>query len=370
MCYGCSHCLRGYNLQFCDNCQGCSDSFYLKNCIGCKNCFGCHNLINKEYYLFNKKLTKEEYNSEIKKLNLGSYSVRNKVEKFLIKHLSSVTIPEIYGYQNENVSGNYIYNSQNVHESFYVKECQDIFHCDNVQNIKDSMDVSFYGASGENNNLYNGEGLGHGVQNVVCSKLIWGGSNNVYYSYECFGCSDIFACTGLKKKKFCIFNRQYSEQDYHKLKDKIITKIKAEGEWGSFFPISISPFCYNETVAQEFYPLDSQSVQKYGSSWKHRLVNSKNKTDFTDEISKEFMESILHCEISGASYKINRQEYDFLEQHAIPMPRTCPDVRYSKITSRGQNRENFTSCLKCGGSVATFNTGNIVCLKCYQEQYQ
>ena len=32
------------------------------------------------------------------------------------------------------------------------------------------------------------------------------------------------------------------------------------GEWGEFFPSSISPFGYNETIAQEYFPLESSQL--------------------------------------------------------------------------------------------------------------
>jgi hypothetical protein len=32
------------------------------------------------------------------------------------------------------------------------------------------------------------------------------------------------------------------------------------GEWGEFFPSSLSPFGYNETVAQEYYPLTRDDI--------------------------------------------------------------------------------------------------------------
>jgi len=32
------------------------------------------------------------------------------------------------------------------------------------------------------------------------------------------------------------------------------------GEWGEFFPASLSPFGYNETVAQEYFPLSREEV--------------------------------------------------------------------------------------------------------------
>jgi hypothetical protein len=31
--------------------------------------------------------------------------------------------------------------------------------------------------------------------------------------------------------------------------------MKSTGEWGEFFPLALSPFGYNETVAQDYFPI-------------------------------------------------------------------------------------------------------------------
>jgi hypothetical protein len=50
-------------------------------------------------------------------------------------------------------------------------------------------------------------------------------------------------------------NKQYTKEEYEKLLPKIIAHMKKTGEWGEFFPISISPFNYEETPAMDYYPL-------------------------------------------------------------------------------------------------------------------
>ncbi|MCH2188477.1 hypothetical protein MK079_01450, partial [Candidatus Gracilibacteria bacterium] len=40
-------------------------------------------------------------------------------------------------------------------------------------------------------------------------------SRNCYLGYDLVDCSDCFGCTGLRNKRFCIFNKQYSQQDYY-----------------------------------------------------------------------------------------------------------------------------------------------------------
>jgi hypothetical protein len=32
------------------------------------------------------------------------------------------------------------------------------------------------------------------------------------------------------------------------------------GEWGEFFPSSLSPFGYNETVANEYFPMKREDI--------------------------------------------------------------------------------------------------------------
>ena len=38
--------------------------------------------------------------------------------------------------------------------------------------------------------------------------------------------------------------------------------MKKRGEYGEFFPASMSPFGYNETVAHEYFPLSKEEITK------------------------------------------------------------------------------------------------------------
>jgi len=37
----------------------------------------------------------------------------------------------------------------------------------------------------------------------------------------------------------------------------------SSGEWGEFFPIEMSPFGYNETIAQEYFPITQDESKNY-----------------------------------------------------------------------------------------------------------
>ncbi|MDP2669632.1 MAG: hypothetical protein Q8O99_01105 [bacterium] len=75
-CIGVSKC---QNIFYAHNCSSCSDSALLYGCHGCHHCIGCTNLVNKSYHLFNKPVSKDEFDAARKKLFSGS---RADVQKF------------------------------------------------------------------------------------------------------------------------------------------------------------------------------------------------------------------------------------------------------------------------------------------------
>jgi len=86
-------------------------------------------------------------------------------------------------------------------------------------------------------------------------------SNNVLYSDTCHACKDCFGCVGIRHKQYCIFNKQYSQEEYEQLVPKIIEHMKQTGERGEFFPTDMSIFGYNETEAQTYYPMTKEEVE-------------------------------------------------------------------------------------------------------------
>jgi len=59
----------------------------------------------------------------------------------------------------------------------------------------------------------------------------------------------LFGCIGLKRNEYCVLNRQYSKDEYKKTVLRLIEHMKKTGEYGEFFPIDISPFKCEDTVA-------------------------------------------------------------------------------------------------------------------------
>jgi len=276
LCFECVNCENCYDCRFCQNSTNCSESWFLKNCIGCSNCFGCINLRNKQYYFLNKKYSKEEYFAKLEKLNLNKYSglrdMRNKFDKFFKEHFQKY----MQGVQNEDSTGDYLSNTQRCEECFDVRNAQDSKFLYEVRNVKNSYDITDFGAEKGIEFCYEVHETGEGVQNICFADQVWEGCHDIFYSKMCTQNShDLFGCVGLKHAQYCIFNKQYSKEEYFELRKKIIEHMKSMGEFGEFFPITMSPFAYNETLAQDYMSLSKEEVLARGWSWKDEDEGSK-----------------------------------------------------------------------------------------------
>ncbi len=395
---GCELCYESINSENCYNCLyiqdtfNCSDSVFLKNCIGCRYCIGCVNLRNKEYHIFNTPCTKAEFEIALKELS--SFSGVQKWQKlFQEKQLLS---PRRFmeGISNENVIGNYIRHSQNVTDCFDCSNIRDCKFCTNIHFLSDSYDVDYFGIAETNDLLYECDGVGLGAHHLLFSKIIWGGSSDCMYCYECFKSQDCFGCSGLKSAQYCILNKQYTKEEYEALVPKIIEHMKQtplnpplsgggkqSGEWGEFFPIELSPFAYNETVAQEYFPMSKEEVLAKGWKWRDEIVEmpkvskvipASRLPDSIDDIPDDILNWAIECEESGKPFKIQKAELEFYRKMRLPIPHFHPDVRHAhRMAKRNPRKLWERNCDKCGVPIQTTyapeRPEKVFCERCYQE---
>lgn len=276
----------------------------------------------------------------------------------------------------ENCDGNNIFNSKNCHSCWLAVDCEDCSYCDGVRNMKDCYDVSYYGCTNTNELLYECEGVGHGIFNSKFCKLCWGNSQNLEYCYECFNCQDCFGCVGLKKAKFCIFNQQYTEAEYHELRKKIIVQMMTEKTYGEFFPIALSPFGYNQSIAHDYLPLTKEKALAQKYHWQDDEPRSKYVgEDYVipakiEDTPDTICSKILQCEQMGRNYKIQAQELKFYRKMELPVPRHCPEVRHeARMRLRNPRQLWQRQCQQCNTSIQTpcapDRPEKILCEKCY-----
>jgi len=78
-------------------------------------------------------------------------------------------------------------------------------------------------------------------------------SQDLFYCDNCHGCKNCFGCVGLRKKEYCILNKQFTRQEYEEFLPSIISHMTSTQEWGEFFPIEKSIFPYEDTLAAEYF---------------------------------------------------------------------------------------------------------------------
>lgn len=362
-----------YNCSFVYNSQTCSDSYFLNNCIGCKHCIYCSNLNQKEYFIFNQPGTKEQY-EEIAK-SFGSYSfLMDKKEKFQEFRLH---FPNKYlkGFQYENCSGNYLVNCKDAEICFDSanlwtgKYCNQIF----IQG-KDCMDLQ---ECGECELMYECTGVGYNSYNMKFCMFCMNEISDMEYCHLCFNSSHLFGCIGLKRNKFCILNKQYTEEEYHAIKERIINHMKNTGEYGEFFPAKYSSFPYNLSVAQDWYPLTKEEALAKGYKWRDPDKKEYQKSNYEipdsiDEVPKTITQKVLACADCGRNYKIGEPEYMFYIKKNLPLPRKCFHCRHNDRFKLRPGRKLFDkNCGKCGTEILTAYSPEmpdiVYCEKCYLD---
>lgn len=381
-CYEVENCYDCYNLRWSKDCTACYDSCFMENCIGCRNCFGCINLHQQEYCIFNKKHSRKEYEDFLRESSLESRAAIAKwSEKF-----RSFALPEPRKYSHilnaENCSGDYVVSSKDCRECYHVHDAEHCTYGEHVwRNSKFNMDVSTVGRGAEL--VYESINTGISAYNNAFCIQAWTGSD-LRYCYSCFDSKNSFGCVGLKKNSYCIFNKEYPREQYDPLVSRIIDHMKDTGEYGEFFPPSISPFGYNESVAAEFFPLERESALAEGFQWSDYeapLPDLKEKQPLQGEeipdrlegTGDEITEQVLKCSESGKYYRITSQELEFYRAHKIPLPDLHPDVRHWKrLNQRNPQQLWDRSCDKCNSPIlstyAPDRPETVFCEKCFQRE--
>src|SRR3989344_3154629 len=376
MCFASVDCTKCNQTYFSQNCSGCFDSAFLYDCRNCQNCLFSFNLRNKSYHVFNKQVSKEEF-EKIKRETFSSFSATEKAMYDFRKSVQEKALHKFMtGERNSNVSGEFIYNSKNVHNSYYIHDGEnEKYAVRGGKGQKDAMDV--FG-------VHAGE-LAYECNNIDFSSRCFfsiNGENNISSDYlvDCDHVSNSFGCISVRKKEHCILNKQYDEKTYKELRTKIIAQMSEKSYadkkkrtyvYGELFPAEISPHSYNATLAQEYIPISQDQPADMGYSWndveEKSYTPSKSWKDLPDtiaEVDDTILSEIILCQSwdmdkksaqghkCTKAFRINPNELAVYRKWNIPLPRKCPNTRNFEI-SQFRNPVNFwhRKC-QCNGNTS------------------
>jgi CxxC-x17-CxxC domain-containing protein len=399
LCYQSFNCDRSFYTLFSSSCNHCSHTFFSYDCEGCDNIFMCQNLKNKNYCIKNKQFSKEEYFEKIKYLSFQKYDD-------LAKLLSESEKMKKIAINKEN-------NNLNTEKSTgdYLNEVKNSYHCFNLykaENCKFVCDLDSDGNSCyDMNYLVEAENCYEGISvtwynNIFCNMTIYGKYN--YYCDLCSNCENCFACISLEKKSYCILNKQYTKEAYEKLVPKIIEYMQKTGEWWEFFSSSISPFGYNETVANEYFSISLKTGLKWEinyidrewnifktlqEAWERpvfkystyeapfpkveKIIPASKLPQDIEEIPDDILNWAIECEITKKPFRIIKQELEFYRKHNLPIPKKHPDQRHLDRMKLRNPRKLFRRiCDKCGKEIQTTYAPErkeiVYCEECYNKE--
>ena len=376
LCYESVTLVRCYQTFFSNMCKDSRNLFFCKNCADCSDCFGCINLKHKKYYIFNKKYSKEECFRKLKEFGIERNDCIDTLKKQTQKEHWKYPVRFMNGKKNNNVTGQHINNSKDAFNSYMVNNVENVkhFQFSILNETKDCYDCTVVGWAASR--VYESTVIGDRTYDIKFCLECWPDVRELEYCAYCQSSSNLFACVGLRHKQYCIFNKQYTKEEYLEL----VPKIKAQMnelpfvdkngnvyKYGEFFPPEIFPFCYNNTIAQEYFPLTKEEALEKGYNWYDKpkseyepTIKAKDLPDNIKDAKEEILSEIIQCanEKEGACqgsgvYQIIPTELEFLKKHRLPLPRLCPDCRHTeRIKQRNPMQLHKRQCM-CNGQKDT-----------------
>src|SRR3989344_4611546 len=346
LCYAAVTCKKCYRVFFSQDCTNSQDLYFSKNLANCHDCVGSVNLRNKKYYIFNELNSKKSF---------------------------------------ESFDSEYLEDSKFIQHGNKAKDSYDGYVA--VDNTELSYEIVSAIA----------------LRNVKFGNCVWHDYDSSYLD-TCENSNNLFGCVGLKNKSYCILNKQYSKEEYEALLPKIIGQMNEapfvdkkgrEYIYGEFFPSEFSPFCYNETVAEEYFPLTKEEAIKDGYLWKDAEGRNYQFTianlqipDRINDVSDFILNEIIECahnvesrtfdnalgcrttkcnEQCTEAFRIILQELDFLRKMNLPLPRLCPNCRHAERFRQKNPLKLWKRNCMC--NLANHDHGDNSCLAQFETTY-
>jgi len=381
---------KNYNAIGCIDTNESMDCTFLKDCVNCNHCFASVNLRNKSYVFFNEQLTKEEYFKKISEINLGSFKEYQDIKNKALKHFDNFPSRGVYQNITQNCTGSYIFESKNCKECYEVGYSEDCKYCMLMKQaqVKDCYDYTDWGFGAER--IYDSIVVGENVSNVKFCWYVYQNSSEMEYCALCVGCKNCFGCVGLRSKQYCIFNKQYSKEEYFKLREKIIEHmnnmpyIDKKGiiyKYGEFFPMEFSSYPYNNSFANFFFPRNKEKIKEDGLVWYEAnakeypiTLPASRLPDNIKDTPDEILQEIIGCSTCPRGYKIIKLELDLSKKLNVPLSRQCPFCRIGDKVNKwvSQMKQVDRICDKCGISFETHYTKEeaqkVLCKSCYNKE--
>lgn len=377
LCYDCLNCFKCYRVRHAVNSRDCIDSAFIFDCRGSSNLFMCHGLRNKQYCIYNEQYSKEDYFKKLEEFDTKTYTGLNNLKEEFRRVIREEALHRAnLNIQCESSSGNFLNQDRNCYNCYFLEESENSRHVFRGIWNKDSIDC--IGGICEKSVMSVTDMQTYDVLSTYyCVGCRYSG-----YLDNCDECEYCFGCVGLRKKKYCILNKQYSKKDYEELRAQIVEDMKRRGEWGRYFPSSIAYSGYNNSIANAFFPLSRDNAEKLRHKWDDvnephydSILPADDLPETIEEASDDITKSRILCPETKLSYNIAPRELAFYREQGIPLPRRHFDHRtFERFRPMAlMIRPQKGACNECKKEITHYydpklGYKKILCVECYQAK--
>jgi hypothetical protein len=381
LCYECVNCVQCASSTFLTNSKSCMDSAFLFDCTNCSHCFMSANLRNKSYVIENRQYDRDGYAAKLVEYRLDTRDGFERAKRRFQEVVEGSIHRYAQVYHSVNSTGDRMYNAKNCKACFDIHDIENVRYTQSGFSIKDVMDT--YGVDDEQ---WCYENINDGLYSSYIRFCANTHTNclDVRFCDYCRSSSHLLACISVRSKSYCIFNKQYTKEEYEPLVEKIVRHMAEQPyrdvkgrtfAYGEFWPPALSPFGYNETAAQEYFPIIEIQAAAEGFKWKqperrhYDVTLQPNELKDIGEITDDILNEIIGCEHSpaGASakegsgtcnhlcptaFRIIPGELQFYRRMKLPLPRLCPNCRHAERMRRTNPVELWHRTCECGGASA------------------
>ncbi|GAG96058.1 unnamed protein product, partial [marine sediment metagenome] len=230
-----------------------------------------------------------------------------------------------YFVNTEDCSGNYLRDSRNAVSCYFAHTLKD---CGYLVNSKSSNNC-WRGMAIDAEFSYESVPVGSSRE-LYCYANIGGEANLYSFGLE-QNSSHCFGCAALKRKSYCILNKQYGKEEYFELIPRIVAQMKCTGEWGQGLAPSLSRHVCEHTLSDIFFErlsLEEKEIRGYRceSIEVEPTAGSPSElsqlpSDVSQITENQILGKAFPSKKSGRLFNIQRRELAFHQRFNIPLPR-------------------------------------------------
>jgi len=378
-----------HHSQYASDLRALSNSAFAFIASDCSDCFGVAIRKHKKNLFFNEQLTEEEYNKRRGAIDLGRRSVVEDWKKKFYELLSKdIVWPQNMNWNEEGCEGEYLVGARDARFCYAcVKTPINLFYAAFTTN--ETRDSAFVVGTNDISECYQ------------CSFVEWSSKCSFSYSlircqsmeycFECKECENCFGCVGLQHKKFHIFNRPYSEEEYWKQVDELKCAMLERGEYGEFFPLNFSPVYFLQSASAMYWLSGEKEAKQLGAAiydpssadaiGEDRVDIDKARSsneipDSIDEVGDDWCGVPIRDEALGRYFTFLKPEIALYKKLRIAPPNKHFIRRVAEMIQEANSAVFVDStCGKCGKKMMisvnkTFPERKIYCIECFNKYFE